>query len=163
MRRRLLRKAEKRDVVPLNLVSMIDVFTTLVFFLLITSTSVQVIRQPQSMVLPASTTRQTPNDVPVLMVTEQDILLQGRPVMSTAQAKASAGDVLGPLKSQLLLVPLMPIESDRSRLTRGEINLMADKDIPYALLKKVMKTCGEAQFARIAMSVNHRSYRSVAQ
>jgi biopolymer transport protein ExbD len=163
MRRRLLRKAEKRDVVPLNLVSMIDVFTTLVFFLLITSTSVQVIRQPQSMVLPSSTTRQTPNDVPVLMVTEQDILLQGRPVMSTAQAKASAGDVLGPLKSQLLLVPLMPIESDRSRLTRGEINLMADKDIPYALLKKVMKTCGEAQFARIAMSVNHKSYRSVAQ
>jgi biopolymer transport protein ExbD len=159
-RRRLLRRATKRDVVPLNLVSMIDIFTTLVFFLLITSTSVQVLRNPPNLVLPNSTTLQAPNDTPVLMVTEQSILLNGKPLMSTAEARATPGEVLGPVKSELLQVSLLPIETDRARLTRGEINIMADKDIPYELLKKVMKTCAEAQFARISMSVNHHGRRA---
>ena len=35
------------------------------------------------------------------------------------------------------------------------VNIMADKEIPYALLKKVMMTCGAADFARISLSVNH--------
>jgi len=97
------------------------------------------------------------------MVTGQDITLQGQAVMTVAQAEASAGDVLPELKSQLLLVPLAQIQGAApNALTRGEINIMADKDIPYSLLKKVMITAGQAQFARISLSVNHRSTRAVA-
>lgn len=161
MRQRLLRKSIKREVVALNLVSMIDIFTTLVFFLLLTSTSVQTLRSPRSLTLPMSLSSQTPNDTPVLMITGDAILLQGQPVMTVAEAQATPGDVLAPLKSQLLLVPLAKIEGQANgALTRGEINIMADKQIPYALLKKVMRTCGEAQFARISLSVNHRGIRS---
>jgi biopolymer transport protein ExbD len=157
MRKRMLRKTFKRDVVPLNLVSMIDIFTTLVFFLLLTSTSVQTLRNPRSLELPQSVTSQTPDDVPVLMVTGEEISLQGQPVMSVSEAEA-AGDVLPQLKSQLLLVPLAHIQGAAAdRLTRGEINIMADKQIPYSLLKKVMITAGQAQFARISLSVNHRN------
>ncbi|MDR3416192.1 MAG: biopolymer transporter ExbD [Nevskia sp.] len=160
MRNRMMRKTFKRDVVPLNLVSMIDIFTTLVFFLLLTSTSVQTLRSPRSLELPQSVTSQTPNDTPVLMVTSESITLQGQPVMSVAQAEAISGDVLPQLKSQLLLVPLAQIQgATPNTLTRGEINIMADKDIPYSLLKKVMITAGQAQFARISLSVNHRSGR----
>jgi biopolymer transport protein TolR len=163
MRNRMLRKATKRDSVPLNLVSMIDIFTCLVFFLLLTSTSVQTIRSPRSLELPSSVTNQTPNDTPVLMVTDKDITLQGTLVMTVEQAESTGGDVLPPLKSQLLLVPLAQIKGQAaSALTRGEINIMADKDIPYALLKKVMITAGQAQFARISLSVNHRSSRAAA-
>ena len=164
MRNRMLRKATKRDSVPLNLVSMIDIFTCLVFFLLLTSTSVQTIRSPRSLELPSSVTMQQPNDTPVLMVTGLDITLQGRAVMTVAEAEAASGDVLPALKSQLLLVPLAQIQGAAANaLTRGEINIMADKDIPYSLLKKVMITAGQAQFARISLSVNHRSTRAVAR
>lgn len=164
MRNRMLRKAEKRDTVPLNLVSMIDIFTCLVFFLLLTSTSVQTIRSPRTLELPSSVTMQQPNDTPVLMVTGSDISLQGQTVMTVAQAEATAGDVLPELKSQLLLVPLAQIQGAAANsLTRGEINIMADKDIPYSLLKKVMITAGQAQFARISLSVNHRSTRAVSR
>ena len=163
MRQRMLRKATKRDTVPLNLVSMIDIFTCLVFFLLLTSTSVQTIRSPKSLELPSSVTSQTPNDTPVLMVTSESITLQGQPVMSVRDAESIGGDVLAPLKSQLLLVPLAQIQGGPSNaLTRGEINIMADKDIPYSLLKKVMITAGQAQFAKISLSVNHRSSRAAA-
>jgi len=163
MRNRMLRKATKRDTVPLNLVSMIDIFTCLVFFLLLTSTSVQTIRSPRTLELPSSVTMQQPNDTPVLMVTGENITLQGQTVMTVAQAEGSTGDVLPALKSQLLLVPLAQIQGAApNALTRGEINIMADKDIPYSLLKKVMITAGQAQFARISLSVNHRSTRAAA-
>ncbi len=163
MRQRMLRKAEKRDTVPLNLVSMIDIFTCLVFFLLLTSTSVQTIRSPRSLELPSSVTNQTPNDTPVLMVTSESITLQGQTIMSVKDAESAGGDVLAPLKSQLLLVPLAQIQGGAANaLTRGEINIMADKDIPYSLLKKVMITAGQAQFAKISLSVNHRSSRAGA-
>lgn len=157
-RKRLLRKAERPDAVPLNLVSMIDVFTTLVFFLLLTSTNVQTIRSPRSLELPTSTSIQTPNDTPVLVVTPENILWQGRSIMAVKAAEAQPGLVLGALKEQLLLAPLIPVQGGQAgALTRGEINILADKEIPYALLKKIMTTCGEAKFARISLSVNHRS------
>ena len=161
--RRATQRARRKRATELNIVSMIDIFTCLVFFLLLTSTSVQTIRSPRSLELPSSVTMQQPNDTPVLMVTGQDITLQGRTVMSVAEAESASGDVLPALKSQLLLVPLAQIQGAAANaLTRGEINIMADKDIPYSLLKKVMITAGQAQFARISLSVNHRSTRAVA-
>jgi biopolymer transport protein ExbD len=161
-RGRLLRRATRRDAVPLNLVSMIDVFTTLVFFLLITSTSVQTIRSPRSLQLPQSITRQPPAEAPVLLVTGSDIMLGGNEVMTLDEAEASKGPFLGALKSQLIVMPLMTMEGVNSgALTRGEITIMADKDLPYSLLKKIMATCGEAKFARISLAVNHRAVRSL--
>jgi biopolymer transport protein TolR len=149
-RKRLLRKAERPDAVPLNLVSMIDVFTTLVFFLLLTSTNVQTLRSPRSLELPQSASIQTPNDTPVLMVTPDNILWQGQSIMQVKVAEAQPSLVLEALKAQLMQTPLVQMQGDASGTqTRGEINILADKDIPYA--------CGEAQFARISLSVNHRS------
>jgi biopolymer transport protein ExbD len=176
MRERAFRKVHKRDVVPLNLVSMIDIFTTLVFFLLLTSTSVQTLRAPRSLTLPDSLTMDVPADAPVLMITPEDILLQGEVVMKVADAESQTGEVLEPLKAALLAVPITslainppsadgttpasptpPPAPGQPLTTRGEVNIMADKDIPYLLLKKVMRTAGEAQFARIALTVNHKS------
>ena len=161
-RQRMIRKVSKRDAVPLNLVSMIDIFTTLVFFLLLTSTSVQTIRTPPSLHVPASITTLSPNDTPLLMVTRDAISLQGKAVMSINDAEAVTSQTLAPLKSELLLVPLQKMQggANDGQLTRGEINIMADKEIPYSLLKRVMYTCGQAQFVRISLSVNHRSLRA---
>ena len=158
-RRRMLRKAERPDAVPLNLVSMIDVFTTLVFFLMLTSTSVQTLRTPPSLTLPPSAATEPPLDMAVVMVTRDEILFQGEHVMSIAEAEADAAAVLAPLRARLLTVPQSADPKDPSgRMTRGEINIMADKDLPFALLNKVMTTCGgDAGFARISLAVNRGS------
>lgn len=155
---RMFRRAAKREAVPLNLVSMIDVFTTLVFFLLLTSTSVATVRSPHSLQLPQSATHDPPHDVPVLTITEQDIQLQGNTIMSVADAEKSAGNLLQPLIAELEKVPLAKVENTEvTGTTRGEINIMADKDLPYSLVKKLMATCGEAKFAQISLSVDHRA------
>lgn len=154
-RRRLLRKAERPDAVPLNLVSMIDIFVTLVFFLMLTSTSVQTLRPPRSLTLPASTSVRAPEDMAVVMVTREAILFQGEAVMTTADAERDAAAVLEPLRQRLLLVPQVADPQDPTRVTRGEVNIMADKDLPFSLLNKVMATCGgDTGFARISLTVN---------
>lgn len=158
-RRRMLRKFERPDSVPLNLVSMIDVFTTLVFFLMLTSTSVQTLPTPKSLTLPPSISLQPPEDMAVVMVTREGILFQGEAVMSIADIERETGPVLGPLKQRLLRVPLQADPRNPSGpQTRGEVNIMADKDLPFALLNKVMTTCGgDTGFARISLAVNRSS------
>jgi biopolymer transport protein TolR len=161
-RRRMLRKAERPDAVPLNLVSMIDVFTTLVFFLMLTSTSVQTLRTPPSLTLPPSASTEPPADMAVVMVTRDAILFQGEQVMTIAEAEAEPAAVLAPLRERLLTVPQAADPKDPSgKMTRGEINIMADKDLPFALLNKVMTTCGgDAGFARISLAVNRGSSKA---
>lgn len=154
-RQRMLRKRSKRGVVTLNLVSMIDMFTVLVFFLLITTSSVATVRNPRAVDLPNSVSVKQPSDTPVLTISRDEISLQGQPVMSVAAAEQTGGE-LTPLKTRLLQASLLSIAGDTSgKKTRGDINIMADRSIPYSLLKKVMQTCGDAAFARISLSVNH--------
>jgi len=74
-------------------------------------------------------------------------------VMTTAQALGTEGNVLAALKSELLTAPLMATPGSAGQVTRGEVNIMADKAIPYQLLKKVMATCTETRFARISLAV----------
>ena len=35
----------------------------------------------------------------------------------------------------------------------AEINILADRSIPFRVLRKVMAICGEARFARISLAV----------
>lgn len=71
------------------------------------------------------------------------------------------GDTLPPLKFQLLQIAKTVRGPVQGKPTRGGINVLADKDIPFGLLKKVMATCGgDADFARISLSVGHSSRSS---
>jgi biopolymer transport protein TolR len=147
------RLARSRAGGGLNLVSLMDIFTILVFFLLVNSSQVEVLPSPRDLVLPDSVTTEKPAEQTLLMVTRDTILLNGQPVMALAEAAASTTPVLDLLRAQLLLLPLAPGADGSSALTRGEINIMADREIPYQLIKKLMATCTEARFARISLAV----------
>jgi biopolymer transport protein TolR len=151
---RLVRHAKRKRQLPeLNLVSLMDIFTILVFFLLVNSSNIEVLPNPQAMQLPESLSQQVPHDTPVLMVSEQELLVGGTRVMSLADALRAAD--LRELKAQLQQLPLRPVPGATGE-TRGEINIMADRDIPYSLLKKVMLACTEARFTKISLAVTQR-------
>jgi biopolymer transport protein ExbD len=157
--RRRDRRAErtvkrKKTGVVINIVSLIDIFAILVFYLLVNALVVQVIPSPRSLKLPESAIKEQPRQTVTIIVTPDDILVDNRSVMSTQQALQADVKLLAPLKSALLLAPLMQVEGDtQNRLTRGEVNIVADKSIPYRLLKKVMATCTDTRFARISLAV----------
>lgn len=152
---RLARSQKRARSVPeLNLVSLMDIFTILVFFLLVNSSNIEVLPNPEAMQLPESLAQQLPRETPVLMVTEREILVGGTHVMALDAALRAPGPVLAELKSQLQQLPLRAVTGGSQ--TRGEINIMADREIPYALLKKVMVTCTDARFNKISLAVTQR-------
>ncbi|MES2883265.1 MAG: biopolymer transporter ExbD [Pseudomonadota bacterium] len=161
--KRLLRRNSRRQgVISLNLVPMIDVFMVLVFFLLVTTSSIDNMRSPRELTLPTSLSLDQPTDAPIIMVTKQAVLIQGVQVMTLDEAIAAPPDKpLPQVRAELLKVTLMSVTGtdNAAATTRGEVNVMADRDIPYTVLKKVLATCGELKFARIAISVAHAGKR----
>lgn len=154
---RMDRRRKRNRPGSLNLTSLMDIFTILVFFLLVNSSQVEVLPNPRSLALPESVAIQGPRQTVLLMITRDEILVNNEAVMRVEDASNSIGNVLAPLKSRLMQEGLMSVVGgEAGAVTRGEINIMADKEIPYQLVKKIMATCTDARFAKISLAVAHR-------
>lgn len=140
----------------LNLVSLMDIFTILVFFLLVNSSDGEVLPSTRSVELPESISEQKPRQNVVVMVTDTHILVQGSRVATMKDAE-DAEDNIAPLQQAL--------ESQQKRLLLNktgakqapEVTIMGNKKIPYSVLKKVMATCTEAGYGRIALAVMQKT------
>ena len=140
----------------MNLVSLMDIFTILVFFLMVNSSSdVQVLNQNSTIKLPDSTAQQPPGDVLALTVTDQDILVNGRLVVKRDAFQTFDGQVEPSLKEEL------DYQASRSTAPVPDagrpITILADRELPYELLKKIMSTCVDAGYASISLAVNQRT------
>lgn len=148
---RITRRAKRSTSSDLNLTSMMDIFTILVFFLMVNSGNVEVLPNPKSLKLPESTIVASANDTLTLMVTRNEIVVNGREVMTLAELRKGPA-ILPKLKAELENIPLSPA-SETQPASRGEVNIMADRDTPFALIKKVMATCSDARFSKISLAV----------
>lgn len=156
---RITRRVQKARRNPaLNLVSLMDIFTILVFFLLVNSTQVEVLPSPKALTLPESVSTEKPSEQVLLMITREEILVNGRPVMRLDEAANVTGDVIAPLRNELVQAPLLPVEGGSpGQTSRGTVNIMADKELPFQLVKKVMATATDARFSRISLAVVSRA------
>jgi biopolymer transport protein TolR len=137
----------------LNLIPLIDILSTLVAFLLVYSTEVEVIQNSKGIEIPQSIAQQAPKESVVVMITKGDLFVQGEKVSTVAEVQASKDPIIGPLRDALkrpLLVGKAMTERD---LAQREITVMADKSLPYDILKKVMATCTDADYGRISLAV----------
>lgn len=152
--KRLVRqlRQDSRNV-EINIVSLIDIFAILVFYLLVNALVVEILPSSNALKLPQSAIEEQPRQTTVIMITNQDILVDSQRIMTTAEALEADSAFLAALKFELLKAKLMPVADAPGQLSRGEINIMADKAIPYRLLKKVMATCTETRFAKISLAV----------
>lgn len=146
-------KRHKRNV-ALNLVSLMDIFTILVFFLLVNSSEVQTLPNAKDLELPESIAEQRPRETVVIMVTDLDVLVQGRAVARIADISRSEALIIPELKAEL--------ERQSERLLRQsaqddplerEVTIMGDKEIPYSLLRRVMATATDADYGRLSLAV----------
>lgn len=148
-----LERQAGRDT-EMNIVSLIDIFAILVFYLLVNALVVEILPNPKALKLPESVIQEEPRENTLVQVTLDDVLVNNRRVMSVAEAIAVEGNILPGLKSELMAAPLMQTPGAAAgAVTRGEVNIMADKAIPYQVLKKVMATCTETRFAKISLAV----------
>ncbi|MEJ2395917.1 MAG: biopolymer transporter ExbD [Candidatus Thiodiazotropha sp.] len=135
----------------LNLVSLMDIFTILVFFLLVNSGEVQVLPNAKALSLPEAKAEQKPKETLVVMVNHDEILVQGHRILDLSQPLPE-GTLLPALKKELLL-RAEHAKSSSLEPFKGDITIMGDKQIPYDLLKRVMATCADSEYPHVSLAV----------
>lgn len=145
----------------LNMVPLMDVFTILLFFLLINSTSSDVMEPPKTIKLPASFVESKPRETVVVMVTRDEILVQGESVINTAEVQAMEATEIDAVMQRLLIQQKRVIGiSERTMSDSAEVTVLAHKTIPYEVLKKVMSSCTYAGYEKISLAVIQKSTKS---
>ncbi len=133
----------------LNLVSLMDIFTILVFFLLVNATSSEVLPSPKNIVLPEAAAEKLPLRNLVIAVDRNVIRLQGKPVVRVSDALKGDSNSIKPLYDALRLASA----EVRDIVDKQGVTIMGDQEIPYALLKKIMLTCAGAEYTNISFAV----------
>ncbi len=158
--RRSEHRARGGSMVDMNLVSLIDVFTILIFFLLSSATGVETLISPKAVDLPLAHAEKPPADTVVLVVSADEILAAGRRIATVSQVMALPDDLIPALSAELaVLGQRQALRSDhRARqATQGQaVTILADKQMPYTLLRKVMVTCARANFHDVSFAVRKR-------
>lgn len=151
MERQHKRSGERHAI---NLVSLMDIFTILVFFLLVNSSDGEVLPTLKSVELPESVAEQKPRETVVVMVTARDILVQGEVVASVAQLLDEPAATSPALQQALEAIGRRTLRRQAvAEHASREATVMGDRKIPYRLLKKVMASCTAAGYGRISLAV----------
>jgi len=145
----------------LNLVSLMDIFTILVFFLLLNSGSNEILKV-NDVVLPDSTAEERPKETTVVTITEEDILVDGRPVATINEVITSNGLIDGLMQELRFQATKRTELTEREKTLGRAVTILGDQEIPYELLKRVMLTCAKADYRDLSMAVSRVSGNSGA-
>ena len=141
-------------VATIPLTSLMDVFTTLVFFLVMNQGATEVLETPNQITLPDSTAEEKPRETVVIFVGREEVTVQGEAVVRVAEIQASERQNIAPIAERLALLDENVIGLKTQVVAESrEVTILADKSVPFSVVKKVMSTCTSQGYARISLAV----------
>ena len=151
----------KKKVAGLMLTPLMDVFTILVFFLLFHAGGGDVMEAPKQIKLPESIVETKPRETVVITVSPQVVLVQGEAVISTPalleeriKSVSAISERLKQLERNIIGI------STKTVVQSKEVTILADKTIPFKVLKKIMSTCTGSGYGRISLAVIQKAVQS---
>jgi biopolymer transport protein ExbD len=149
--RRAAQHERRRSEVELNLIPLIDIMSVMVSFLLVYSADVEAIQTSKGVEIPQSIAADKPRDSVVVMITKDNLFVQGEVVATIDEIRAAKTPLIDPL-SQVLRRPLL--WNDVAHGLEGrEITVIADKSLTYDVVRKVMSTCTSEGYGHISLAV----------
>lgn len=153
--RRIKRMSRNRlKITKMNLTSLMDVFTILVFFLLVNSGSVEVVEAPKDVKLPESVVESKPRDTVVISISAEEVIVQGKLVAfvdDILNDKESAADPinarLAELKNNVIGINTQAVAASQ------EVTILADRSVPFSVVKTVMSTCTAEGYEKVSLAV----------
>lgn len=138
---------------PLALVPMIDMLTILVVYLLVHTADMEILPNSKNISIPQSNSEQKPREATVVMVTRDMLYVNGEPVVTVVDLGATSGQVSEPLRAALdnQAQGLLP-GSEANR----EVTVMAEKSLPYAVLRKIVASSSAAEYTKVSLAVVER-------
>lgn len=158
--RRMERHHEQRKRPAINLISLMDIFTILVFFLLVSSSNVQQLPSKKDVRLPTSVATKAPQETMVILVSREKILLQGRHVADIDEVSTNPSLLIAGLVEELKFQSSgnrLLLEAEGESSAGRAITVMGDENISYDVLRKILASCREVNFTRIAFAAMQTS------
>ena len=141
----------------MTLVPFIDMLTILVVFLLVHTSDVDILPNTKNISIPESISDKKPRPTVVVMVTKEELLVDGRSVGTLAQIEASADAVFPPLKAALQSqADKVLAGAAKDDIKEREVTILGDRNTPYKVLRKIMATATDAEYGKVSLAVIER-------
>jgi biopolymer transport protein ExbD len=158
----MARNARNRGMVTaLSLTSLMDIFTILVFFLLVHSGQSEILDAPKLVQLPESNVEERPRETVVVFISPESIVVQGEPVISMADVMASTGKIeaigvrLEQVRNTIIGRNTQVVAASQ------EVTVLADKSIPFDVIRRVLSTCTGEGYTNISLAVIQKGAEGV--
>lgn len=153
--RRIKRMSRNRvKIGTMNLTSLMDVFTILVFFLLVNSGSVEVVEAPKDVILPESHVQSKPRETVVISVSPEEVLVQGRLAGTVDDVLGGEGGTLDNLRIHLADLKGNVIGTSTATVAASqEVTILADRSVPFIVVKDIMSTCTAEGYENVSLAV----------
>jgi biopolymer transport protein TolR len=147
----LNRVSQQREDAQLNLIPLIDVMSVMVAFLLIYTADVEIVQNTKGVEIPQSSAQTQAQQSVVVMITTDHLFVQGELVAEVAEVSATQTQFVEPLR-RVLERPMLLGDTAMAAAAR-EVTVIADKSLPFELVKKVMATCTASTYGKISLAV----------
>ncbi len=138
----------------INLTSLMDVFTILVFFLLVNSGSVELVEAPKEVNLPESNEETKPRETVVIFVSPEEVLVQGTVVARVGDVLEGDETSLDPLMAELAILKDRIIgESTQTVAESQEVTILADRSVPFVVVRRIMSACTGEGYENVSLAV----------
>jgi biopolymer transport protein ExbD len=138
---------------PLALIPMIDMMTILVVYLLVHTADMEILPNSKNITIPLSSSEQKPRETTVVMVTRDMLYVNGESVLSVAELGAAPDPVIEPLRAALGRQAAGVITGSEAR---REVTVMAEKSLPYSVLRKIVASSSAAEYTKVSLAVVER-------
>ena len=135
------------------LIPMIDMLVILVVYMLVHTADYEILPNTKSIAIPQSDSESRPHESTVMMITSDMVLVNGEAVVKVADLEAGSAPALAMLKSSLSTETHKIMQLRPNDPTAREVTVMADKGLPYSLLKKVMMAATAADVGKMSLAV----------
>ena len=146
------RSSRSHQEAELNLIPLIDVMSVLVAFLLIYTADVANVQNNKDVEIPQSTADTQAQQSVVVMITRDHVFVQGELVANVADVNASMEPLVEPLR-RVLDRPMLLGSGGEAGKAKREVTVIADKSLPFELVRKVMATCTATTYGKISLAV----------
>ena len=132
-----------------QITSLIDVMTILLVFLIMNfSVDGDIVSPPSDVDLPLSTSEISAQSRCAVTVTKREIIADDRVLANVSDVEASAEQVIEPLYAALKSIQPQCLVDDA-----GSIVILCDKDVRFAVVKKIMATSSRAGISNFSVLV----------
>jgi biopolymer transport protein ExbD len=139
-----------------SLIPMIDMLTILVVYLLVHAADYEILPNTKSIQIPQSMSETKPRETVTVLITKEALFVNGAELASVADLRSRTEPVIEPLKRALVAEAGKRMLKDKDDPTSHEVTVLADKDLPYRFVKRILSTCTAAEYGKVSLAVLER-------